>query len=901
MANENPETSSIDAEILDTGNPPQAPTGSDSGMFPNGVSIVKEMREAYRDYSMSVIVGRALPDIRDGLKPVHRRILYAMHSEGLLSDKKYSKCAGVVGEVLKKYHPHGDSAVYDALVRMAQPWNMGVPLINGQGNFGSVDGDPAAAYRYTEARLHKVAEELLADIGKNTVDFIPNFDGSAEEPAVLPTRVPNLLVNGSEGIAVAMATRCPPHNLGEVIDALLAIIQEQYFEGEKVDLLKLLTLMPGPDFPTGGMICGQNGIRKAYETGKGSIRIRGRAELTENKKGRAQIVIDQIPYQVNKSRLIEKIADLVRDKKIDGISEIRDESDRDGMRIAIDLKRDAVGEIVLNRLYKHTALESSFPINMLAIVGGRPKTLSMREVLESFVDFRREVVTRRSRYELSQLEKRFHIIAGLLVALDDIDRIITIIRTSKTSEEAKRRLQEEQFQRVDQIALFVSAPTKQIAGWQESGHATLDAAQAQAILDMRLARLVGLERDKLEKEGEEILASMARLHKILGDLSTLMGVISDELREIKEQYAIPRRTKLSSAIEDLDLEDLIAEERVVVTVSHRGYVKRGKLTTYKAQKRGGKGRAAAKTRDEDFIERAFVASTHAYILVFSDRGRVFWLKVHAIPEAGPTSKGRPIVNLLKLDKDESIKAIVPVREFPKAEGEAYIMTCTRLGQVKKTDLIAYSRPRASGLLACGIKEGDELLTARVMGAKDEVLLTTAHGQAVRFKEDDVREMGRTAAGVKGVTLVDDDRVVAMNRIEPDLPLLTISQLGYGKRTPLSEYPTQKRGGKGVITLKTTSRNGHVASALQVDERDDVMVVTNGGKAIRLRASEVSVIGRNTQGVRILNVNDDEHVIAVARIRHEDESNDEVTEPGVKNLDAQVAAKEPSPEGSDKNA
>ena len=873
-----PEQATPSAQQNGAGSPP--PPGAEAGGGDGGagrvapISIVDEMRTSYRDYSMSVIIGRALPDVRDGLKPVHRRILYAMYDEGLLSSRKYSKCAGVVGEVLKKYHPHGDSAVYDALVRMAQPWNMSGPLIDGQGNFGSVDGDPAAAYRYTESRLTRLAEELLSDIEKRTVDYVPNFDGTVEEPGVLPTRVPNLLVNGSEGIAVAMATRCPPHNLGEVIDALLAYIEEAYDNGPKLDTARLMQIMPGPDFPTGGNICGRAGVRSYFETGRGSVKVRGTARIEDNgKSGRTQIIIDEIPFQVNKARLVERIAELVREKKIEGISELRDESDRQGMRIAIDLKRDAIGEIVLNQLYKHTLLQTTFPVHMLAIVDGQPRTLPMRELLENFVDFRREVVTRRTRFELDEAEKRFHLVAGLLVALDDIDRIISIIRSSKTTEEARTRLCEEHFQNATKIGLFAGAPTPQVEGWLAQGYAQLDATQAQAILEMRLARLVGLERDKLEQEGNELLTLIAGLREILGDLNVLMGVIRSELREVKERFGFPRRTQVIDDVEEIGVEDLIPDEEMVVTVSGAGYIKRSALSLYRAQRRGGKGRAAAKTREEDFISDAFVASTHSYLLVFTDRGKVYWLKVHRIPEAGPQARGRPIVNLVQLDDGDHVRAILPVRDFPTESGEAYIVTCTKMGTVKKTDLTQYANPRAVGLIACGIEDGDELLSVKLTDGKSDLLLYTASGVSVRFSEDNVRAMGRSAVGVRGISLKNDDVVVGMEVVQEGVQLLTITERGYGKRTPIDEHPRQRRSGQGVITIKTTERNGRLAGATQVADTDEIMVTTDGGTLIRIRAADVSEYSRNTQGVRILNVGADEKVISVTRVAESETDDD----------------------------
>ena len=864
------ESSTDQEETQDNGgngevvSPPGGADGDDSGI--NTINIADEMRQSYRDYSMSVIIGRALPDARDGLKPVHRRILYAMYSEGLLSNRRFSKCAGVVGEVLKKYHPHGDSAVYDAMVRLAQPWNMSAPLIHGQGNFGSVDGDPAAAYRYTEARLQKLAEELLANIDQNTVDFIPNFDGTTNEPVVLPSRIPNLLVNGSEGIAVAMATRCPPHNLNECIDALLAIIEEKYDGGETVTTDRLLELMPGPDFPTGGLICGRAGVRAAFEKGRGSIKLRGKAHIADMKSGtRQQIIIEEIPFQVNKAKLVERIAELVREKKIEGIAEIRDESDRQGMRIAIDLRKDAIGDIILNQLYKHTPLQITFPAHMLAIVNGRPQTLSMRDMLETFVDFRREVVTRRTRHELDEAEKRFHLVSGLLCALDDIDRVVSIIRNSATTEEAVTRLCAEMFKNALQLSVFTGAPTEQVRAWQEQGFAQIDVTQAKAILDMRLARLVGLEREKLISEGEELLNEMARLREILGDLKVLMKVIKDELVDIKERFPTPRRTQVIEDLEEISVEDLIAEEEMVVTVSHSGYIKRSALSLYRAQKRGGKGRSAAKTKEEDFIADAFVASTHAFLMVFTDVGKVYWLKVHQIPQAGPQSRGRPIVNLIQLEPNEKVCGILPVREYPTTPDEAYVMTCTQQGRVKKTDLIQYSNPRASGLKACGIEENDHLIEVKIVDKDSDVLISTASGYAIRFRESDVRPMGRTANGVRGIGLRDDDAVVTMEVISEEASILTVTEKGYGKRTAIADYPRQGRGGKGVITIKTTERNGRVAGAVQVSSEDGVMLLTDGGTLIRLKASDVSVYGRNTQGVRILNVDNSERVISISRI------------------------------------
>ncbi len=841
------------------------------------VSIAEELRTSFRDYSMSVIIGRALPDVRDGLKPVHRRILYAMFSEGLLSSRKFSKCAGVVGEVLKKYHPHGDMPVYEALVRMAQPWNMRELLIDGQGNFGSVDGDPAAAYRYTEARLAKIAEELLRDIEKNTVDFIPNFDGTVEEPLVLPSRIPNLLVNGSEGIAVAMATRCPPHNLSEIVTACLAIIAEKYENGPVVDKAALFHMVPGPDFPTGGFICGTAGSRSAIETGRGSIIMRGKAVVEFNEKAkRQQIIIDEIPFQVNKARLLERVAELVREKRIDGITDIRDESDRDGMRIAIDLRRDAMGEVILNQLYTLTPLQSSYPVNMLAIVHGQPKTMGLREVLEEFIAFRREVVTRRSRFELVEAQKRFHIVASLLVALDAIDRVIEIIRSSSNTEEAKARLCQEKFGSAHQIALFASSPTEQIGIWLKQGFAQLDDTQAAAILEMRLSRLVGLEREKLLIEGQELLNTIVRLQEILADLKVLMQVIKNELIEVRTQFSNPRRSVIIAGVGEMTDEDLIPEEDMLVTISHHGYIKRAPLSNYRSQRRGGKGKQAVAAKEEDFIEDAFAASTHAYLLAFTNLGRVFWVKVHELPMAGPQSKGRPIVNLIQLAENEKVRAILPVRNFPTEEEKCFVVTATKRGKIKKTDLVAYSSPRSTGLIACGIEDDDELVSVKITEGEHDLILSTKDGMAIRFEESDVRPMGRQATGVRGISLRAGDEVVSMEVLGDKASILTVTEFGYGKRTDIAEYRKQTRGGIGLITIKCDERNGRVCGAIQVSEQDNMMIITDAGTLIRMKASDVSEIGRNTKGVRLISVdrNSSERVIAVTRIAESEEGGEE---------------------------
>jgi DNA gyrase subunit A len=863
--------------------PPEPPDAGEAPPPGDGhraqVNIEAELRKSYLDYSMSVIIGRALPDVRDGLKPVHRRILFAMHSEGLLHNRKHSKCAGVVGEVLKKYHPHGDAAVYDALVRLAQDWNLRYPLIDGQGNFGSVDGDPPAAYRYTEARLARLADFLLADIDKETVEFGPNFDDSAEEPKVLPARFPNLLVNGSSGIAVGMATNIPPHNMGEVIDAAVHLIGSP-----KATIAELAQLVRGPDFPTAGIIKGRDGIRAAYETGRGTIQVQARASIEVHPRTeRESIVVTEIPYQVNKAKLVEHIAELVRDKKLEGISDLRDESSREGMRIVIELKRDAVAKVVLNNLYAHTQLQSGFGIIMLAIDGGQPRILTLKEMLERFVAHRRDVVTRRTRYELRKAREREHILLGYQIALDHIDEIVELIK---------------------------SAPDRDTAQSQMIERFALSEIQAKAILDMRLAQLTGLERQKILEELVEVQKQIARLKEILGSEKVLLELIVAELKEVRQLFADERRTEIQGEADDFSAEDLIVEEEMVVTISHAGYVKRNPVTQYRAQKRGGRGKTGAGTRDEDFLESLFVASTHSYMLVFSDRGRVYWLKVHEIPQAGRAARGKPIVNLVQLAQGEKVAATLAVRrlpeptqngeEVPDAEalrqaqgepvlppapgerdgeveggetGEQYVFMATRNGVIKKTRLDAFARPRPSGIIALGIEEGDELIAARLTDPKSHILLSTAQGMAIRFEESDVRPMGRGAYGVKGITLEAGDAVVSAETIPAAPPeggqaptVLTVTANGYGKRTELSEYRVQSRGGKGIITIKTTERNGPVVSATLVFDAEEVMLITNKGMLIRMPAKGISVIGRNTQGVRLITVESkEEQVVALARV------------------------------------
>jgi DNA gyrase subunit A len=835
------------------------------------IDIEDEMKSSYLDYSMSVIVGRALPMARDGLKPVHRRILYAMFREGLLHNRRYSKCAGVVGEVLKKYHPHGDSAVYDALVRMAQPWNLRYPLIDGQGNFGNIDGDSAAAYRYTECRMHRMAEDLLSDIDKQTVDFVENFDGTTAEPVLLPTRVPNLLVNGSSGIAVGMATNIPPHNLGEVIDGTVALLDDP-----TLDSLALMEYIPGPDFPTGGVIYGKGGPYEAATTGRGRVVVRGIAEIETDANGDDKaIAITEIPYQVNKSRLVENMARLVREKKIEGIRDLRDESDREGMRIYIELKRDAIGQIVLNHLYKQTALQSTFGVINLALVDRRPQVLTLVELLHEFIAHRKEVVLRRTRFELNQAEAREHIVAGYLRALDVIDEIITIIRSSPDVETARGLL----IERFD-----------------------FTHVQAQAILDMRLARLTGLERDKLEAEHAELLERIEHLRALLSDEILVRALIKSELLEIRDRYADARRTRIIESSADLSIEDLVPDEDVVVTFSHLGYVKRTPLREYRSQARGGKGRRGMNTRDEDFVKDVFVARTHDKLMTFTSKGRVYLLPVYYVPEGGPAARGRPIVNLVDLDEDETVATVIPIRDFD----ERSLVMVSRGGMIKRTALTDYRNIRSSGIIAIGLKDGDRVLAVRLLEnpEDDSVLLSTAHGKAIHFKihkpsadglqDAGVRQMGRVARGVTGIKLVGDDQVVGMTVIpavleEPEVTeelsrlidgwaLLTVTEHGFGKLTAISEYRMQGRGGIGLIDIHTRDRNGPVVGAALIEAMGQIMIVTDGGKVIRTGVGEVRVSSRNTKGVRLIRLSEDEKVVSFARVeeREEDDEDDPST-------------------------
>ncbi|MFQ5543251.1 MAG: DNA gyrase subunit A [Nitrospiria bacterium] len=809
------------------------------------VNLETEMKSAYIDYAMSVIVGRALPDVRDGLKPVHRRILYAMLREGLLSNRRYSKSAGVVGEVLKKYHPHGDTAIYDSMVRMAQDFNMRYPLVDGQGNFGSVDGDRAAAYRYTEARLQKIAEELLADIDMDTVEFGPNFDETVMEPLVLPSRIPNLLMNGSTGIAVGMATNIPPHNLGELIDALILLLNDRTLSSEN-----LMDIVKGPDFPTAGFIYGTKGIENAFRTGRGSLILRARAVIEINPRNeREAIVVSELPYQVNKARLLEKIGVLVRSKKLEGISELRDESDRDGMRIVIEIKRSEIASVVLNQLYKQTQMQNSFGVILLALVNNEPKVMNLKEILSHFLDFRREVIIRRSRFELRQAEARAHILEGLKIALDHLDEVITLIRGAASPDAAKMEL---------------------------VGQFNLSTIQAQAILEMRLSRLTALERDKLIAELRTILEKIEALKALLASDTLIRQVIESELKEVKEKYADDRRTEIIPETGEINIEDLIAHEDMVITVSRSGYIKRNPVSIYRSQRRGGKGKIGAGLKDEDFVRHLFIASTHNYLLFFTDAGKVYWLKVHQVPEAGRASKGKAIVNLLQVSQEEKITAILSVDQFE--EGRFAVMA-TRNGLIKKTALSAYSHPRVGGIKSINLTEGDRLISVRITSGEHDILLGTRHGLAIRFSEEDARPIGRVATGVIGIRLRDEDKVISMETLAPNqsTSILTVTEKGFGKRTELSEYRRQSRGGQGVITIQTSHRNGNVVDAFQVDQEDEVMIITENGKLVRMKVEDIRVIGRNTQGVRLIDMVVKDRVVRVARLVEKGDREEEKSE------------------------
>jgi len=813
------------------------------------VNIEDEMKRSYMDYAMSVIIGRALPDVRDGLKPAHRRVLFGMRTMGLASNRAYRKCAKIVGEVMGNYHPHGDASIYDTLVRLAQDFNMRYPLVDGQGNFGSIDGDPPAAMRYTEARPEPLAEAMMTDLDKETVDFVPNYDETTEEPTVLPTTFPNLLVNGSAGIAVGMATNIPPHNMREVIDGVLAVIDHRAAaaagRSDRAELFRtIIKTIPGPDFPSGGFIVGREGIFNAYKEGRGSILMRARSAVEESKKGgKLSIVVTEIPYQVNKARLLEKIAELVRDKTIEGISDLRDESDRDGMRIVIELRRGEVPEVVLNNLYKHTQLQTTFGIIMLAIVAGRPKVLSLIEIIENFVEFRREVVRRRTEFELRKAEARAHILDGLKIALDHLDEVIKLIRGSKNPAEAREGLMT-QFK--------------------------LSQVQAQAILDMQLQRLTGLERQKIIDELTEILKLIERLRAILSSDELLMQLVRTELTAVRDRYGDERRTEILDAEGELRIEDLIADEDMAITVTNTGYVKRTAISTYRAQRRGGKGRIGMRTREEDFVTHLFVASTHAYLMIFSDRGRAYWLKVHEIPDVGPGGKGKSIANLVSMEEGEKIAALLTVKDFPSEDGQQFVMMGTRKGVVKKTDLTAFSNPRAGGINAMGVEEGDAVIAVELSDGASQVFLGTRNGMAIRFEESDVRAMGRSAYGVRGITLREDDEVVAMEVVKAGGTLLTVAQNGYGKRTVLEEYRLQSRGGVGIINIQTSDRNGKVVGMAYVSEDDEVMLISQQGMILRMKAGDVRVIGRATQGVRLIEMEEGDQVVAIAKLLERDD-------------------------------
>ncbi|KPK88250.1 MAG: DNA gyrase subunit A [Deltaproteobacteria bacterium SM23_61] len=812
---------------------------SQPGMNQLPVKLEEEMQKSYMDYAMSVIIGRALPDARDGLKPVHRRVLHAMNELSNDWNKPFKKSARIVGDVIGKYHPHGDMAVYDTLVRMAQDFSLRYPLVNGQGNFGSIDGDPPAAMRYTEVRMARLSHELLADIDKQTVDFAANYDGSLMEPVILPARVPNLLVNGSSGIAVGMATNIPPHNLKEVIEATIAVIQKP-----DISMEELIQIIPGPDFPTGGFILGRGGIREAYLTGKGMVQMRARALIERQKRtDRESIVITEIPYQVNKAKLLERIAELVQDKKVEGIADLRDESDREGMRVVIELKRDAAAQVIMNQLFKHTQMQATFGVILLAIVRGQPQLLNLKDLVEQFILHRKEVVTRRTQFELGKAEAQAHILEGLKIALDNLDRVIALIRGSKTPKDAKEAL----------MAKF-----------------SLSEVQAQAILDMRLQRLTNLEREKINEEYTEVIKLIARLREILGNERLLLNVIVEELQEIKERYGDDRRTEIIEEVQEIKLEDLIVEEDMVVTISHTGYIKRNAISLYRSQRRGGRGKMGMTPKEEDFVEHLFIASTLSYILFFTDAGKVYWLKVHEVPQAGRMTRGKAIVNLLNLSGDEKITAILPVRAFEEGK---YVLMATRQGVIKKTDLMSYSHPRVGGIIALSLDEKDQLISACLTDGTKEILLSSREGKAIRFAEEDVRDMGRTARGVRGITLGKNDSLVSMDILSPGTvgsSILSVTENGFGKRSPVEDYRLQSRGGKGIITVKTTARNGKLVGTQQITDQDEVMLITDRGKIIRLRCSEIRLSSRNTQGVKLIERESGERVMAVARLAEREE-------------------------------
>jgi DNA gyrase subunit A len=812
---------------------------------PNRVptNIADEMRQSYMDYAMSVIIGRALPDVRDGLKPANRRVLYGMHEMGLQPGRPYRKSAKIVGEVMGNYHPHGDQAIYDTLVRMAQPFNMRAPLVDGQGNFGSIDGDPPAAQRYTEARLTRLGASMMEDIGRDTVDFQPTYDDSSFEPSVLPTVFPSLLVNGAAGIAVGMATNIPPHNLGEVVQGLVFLLDNQDLTPDE-RLEGLIERIPGPDFPTSGLILGRSGIRQAYRTGRGSVVMRARAEIELRKGDRESIVVTEIPYQVNKARLIEKIAELAREDRVRGIVDVRDESGRQGMRVVVDVRKGEPAQVVLNNLYKHTPLQVSFGVIVLAIVEQRPRVLNLLDTCELFIDFRRAVVRRRTAYELKKAEARAHVLQGYVVALDHLDEVIALIRRSKTPEEAREGL----------VTRF-----------------DLTEIQAEEILKLQLQRLTGLERQKILDELAELHVRIADLKDILASPRRIDGIIKDELTELQATHGNPRRTEIREAANEIVLEDLIADEDVAVSISHTGYIKRTALTQYRAQRRGGRGRVGMKTRDEDFVSDLFIASTHSYILIFTDRGRIYWLRVHEIPDVSRQGKGKAVVNLVSLRRGEKIAAMLPVRDFTAGH---HVILATRRGIIKKTTLAAFSKPRPSGIIALSIGDGDSLIGAAVTSGEDSILLGTRSGLAIRFRESDVRTMGRTAKGVKGVDLTKGDQAVSLAVVRPGGTILSVTAHGYGKRTPVDEYRLQGRGGKGLIDIKTSRRNGHVVSVKYLPGEEQVMLITEKGMIIRLSTADISIIGRNTQGVRLIQLEEGDRLVSVALLAEREDDDEE---------------------------
>ncbi len=866
------------------------------------VSIEEELKSSYLDYAMSVIVGRALPDVRDGLKPVHRRVLFSMDQSSNTYNKAYVKSARVVGDVIGKYHPHGDSAVYDTIVRMAQPFSLRYMLVDGQGNFGSVDGDAPAAMRYTEVRMQKITQELLTDLDKETVDFSPNYDGKEMIPDVLPTKIPTLLVNGSSGIAVGMATNIPPHNLNEVLDGCLA-----YVDNEEISIDELMQYIPGPDFPTAALINGRKGIEEAYKTGRGKIYVRAKAEIETNDKGRETIVVTEIPYQVNKAKLVEKIAELVREKKIEGISNVRDVSNKEGNRVEVEVKRDAVGEVVLNNLYALTQMQVTFGINMVALDHGQPKLLNLKQIIEAFVRHRREVITRRTVFELRKARERAHILEGLAIALANIDPVIELIRASKTADEARVSLLSQAWE-LGNVATMLSATGVDSSRPDNladnlgiiDGKYYLSDEQARAILDLRLQRLTGLEHEKIVTEYQEILIEIGKLLHILNSADRLKEVLCEELEKVKEEFGDARRTEITSASGDINLEDLITQEDVIVTLSHAGYVKYQPLTDYEAQRRGGKGKSATKMKDEDFIERLLVANTHDTILCFSSRGRLYWLKVYQLPQANRGARGRPIVNILPLQENERITAILPVAAY---EEDKFIVMATAGGLVKKIALTEFSRPRSSGIIALNLRDEDELIGVDITDGTNEIMLFSSQGRVVRFEENAVRAMGRLATGVRGIKLAltndisDDesaveiedisdedtkepldlnvDKVVSLVIPKNDGAILTATQNGYGKRTALSEYPTKSRNTKGVISIKVSDRNGKVVAATQVEENDQIMLITDAGTLVRTRVSEISIVGRNTQGVRLIRTAETEQVVSLERVCDTDEDEENI--------------------------